>query len=392
VLDGWFARALAPQLERRFASAQELAAAFAAAAAETDRLGFGARDLSDLPVPPGPVSVRVGGVVVAGPDPHAEREGLGPDGQSVSDDGALAATVAVPGLGERLFDASTLERPSAPPEPVAESQTAERTLPRPSAPRPRASSPGSIPPPPSAVPSAPGPRPSSPGSIPPPSAPPSARGSLPSVPPSVPASVAGNGAGARSPATGHRSSRGTWLAVLGAAVAVAVGGSAALLGSSRDRALGRATTAGSADGRASARTSSDSAAGEATGTTGSAAVGSGASDAASGRVGAESTKPHGSLSLVCEPRCEQVLVDDWTRGPSPLNGLELDPGEHRVTLKRGDRPPKVIRVTIVAGEETRRVVPMSAPPDAGATASAAASATAPGSGGPLPGGSASGAP
>jgi serine/threonine protein kinase len=372
-LDAWFARALAPQVELRFASAQELCDAFAAAAATTERLGFGTRNLGELSSEGGaeggngdPASVRA----PPSREPRPEIELAGPESHGVVDDGAMAATVAVRGLGDRLLDGDTLERVAAPPAREPDSVTAERPWPRPSAP---------------------GPMPSAPGSSPPPPAVPSARGSFPSVPPSGSASSAGSAAAAVSTGATRRSGRRTWLGVLGAAVAVAVAGSAVLLGGSTEREWSGATamTPRSADGRPvapptpSVRAAASAAHPDAP--TASAA-GAASGDAGLERIGPGIASGHGSLSLVCEPRCEQVLVDDWTRGPSPIAGLELDPGDHRVTLKRGDRAPKVVRVTIVAGEETRRVVSMGAAPDAGAMPGASGSAAEPAPAPPSSGG------
>jgi len=337
VLDVWFARALAPQIGRRFASARDLADAFEAAARVTEQLGFGDQDFGELPT----LRARARAIrrhatearADEAPDSTPELDVSGPISLNSFDDAALAATVAVHGLGEQLLDGDTLERVAAP------------------------ATPGSSP------------------SVPPSSA----LGSSPGVPPS---SAFGS---SPSPSRGFaqlapsRSASRSLVVVLGGAVLVAAIGILFVLGRFWRPGSVEAPTSGPNDVHAGEPPSADpstAAQGGNTVSAGSAEVRAASSDA--GRAAA-TTAARGTLSLVCEPRCEQVLVDDWMRGPSPLSGLELEPGTHRVTLRRNDRPPRVIQVEIVSGRETRRMVSMPAALDAGAPSAPPAASGSPGS-------------
>jgi eukaryotic-like serine/threonine-protein kinase len=350
VLDAWFERALAPQLDGRFEAAALLSSAFEQAVTETDRLGFGQIDLSELSSMPGSArsweaqaAARAGAAPAR--DSSPELDVSGPDSSGLGDDGALAATVAVQGIGERLLDGDTLERvvpgaaaPDASPgepataaawsKPAPESRTAERLLPRPSVPGPA----------------------------------PSARESVPSSPRARPAPSSG-GAPPWMSSPRRRSSVG----LLATFAAMAAAGAAFVIGRAWLSGAGEASTTSATD---SPRVGAPAAAGSAM------PVAGGGAHLPELRAGPNGSgaAAHGSLSLVCEPRCEQVLVDDWARGPSPLTGLELPAGDHRVTLKRGDRPPKVIHVEIVAGEEAMRVVSMALGPDGGIPSAVSTSA------------------
>jgi hypothetical protein len=65
----------------------------------------------------------------------------------------------------------------------------------------------------------------------------------------------------------------------------------------------------------------------------------------------------GYLTLVCSPQCDDVLDNGRSLGPSPIVHVEATPGQHRITLVRGDQK-KVITTVVVAGQVTAQRVSM----------------------------------
>ncbi|HVK66162.1 MAG TPA: PEGA domain-containing protein [Polyangium sp.] len=77
------------------------------------------------------------------------------------------------------------------------------------------------------------------------------------------------------------------------------------------------------------------------------------------RVAAKMIKADGFLSLVCDPACDQVIVDGKRKlGPAPHTNVSLPPGKHEITIQRKGAPDKVITVNLVPGQTTAFKVAM----------------------------------
>ncbi|WP_170229186.1 PEGA domain-containing protein [Polyangium fumosum] len=77
------------------------------------------------------------------------------------------------------------------------------------------------------------------------------------------------------------------------------------------------------------------------------------------RVAAKMIKADGFLSLVCDPACDQVIVDGKRKlGPAPHTNVSLPPGKHEITIQRKGAPDKVITVNLVPGQSTAFKVAM----------------------------------
>lgn len=65
----------------------------------------------------------------------------------------------------------------------------------------------------------------------------------------------------------------------------------------------------------------------------------------------------GSLTLVCNPFCDEIVANGRSLGPSPLMNVPMQPGDHELTLTRKEGSKKVT-VTIRAGRRTMQRVEM----------------------------------
>ena len=61
----------------------------------------------------------------------------------------------------------------------------------------------------------------------------------------------------------------------------------------------------------------------------------------------------GFLSIECSPACDDVLDEGRSLGPSPVTRAPMQPGQHRITLKKGS-DKRVISVIVVSGEATAK--------------------------------------
>lgn len=69
------------------------------------------------------------------------------------------------------------------------------------------------------------------------------------------------------------------------------------------------------------------------------------------RVAAKLIRADGFLSVLCDPACDQVIVDDKRKlGPGPHTNVSLAAGEHKLTIQRKGAPDKVMTVSLAAGQ------------------------------------------
>jgi len=61
----------------------------------------------------------------------------------------------------------------------------------------------------------------------------------------------------------------------------------------------------------------------------------------------------GLLVVECVPSCVAIVLDGKERGPSPLAGVSLPPGKHKLFGKFAAGSPKLADAVIVAGQTTR---------------------------------------
>jgi hypothetical protein len=82
-----------------------------------------------------------------------------------------------------------------------------------------------------------------------------------------------------------------------------------------------------------------------------------ASTGAATAGGAPAKEEDGFLTLVCSPSCDEVVDGGRSLGAPPIVRVPLKPGQHRLTIKAGDKK-KVIPVIIVSGQTTTQRVSM----------------------------------
>jgi hypothetical protein len=58
----------------------------------------------------------------------------------------------------------------------------------------------------------------------------------------------------------------------------------------------------------------------------------------------------GTISIVCSPACDSVLVKGRDLGPSPIIGVAMPEGSYPVLLKRSGAPNKASVITVTAGK------------------------------------------
>lgn len=70
-------------------------------------------------------------------------------------------------------------------------------------------------------------------------------------------------------------------------------------------------------------------------------------------IAARRIEKDGFISVVCEPGCDQVILDDTRKlGPAPHANVAVLPGKHQVLLKLKGAPDKLVAVMVVAGQTT----------------------------------------
>ncbi|WP_170319952.1 PEGA domain-containing protein [Polyangium spumosum] len=71
------------------------------------------------------------------------------------------------------------------------------------------------------------------------------------------------------------------------------------------------------------------------------------------RVAARKIKADGFLSVVCDPACDQVIVDGKRKlGPAPHTNVSFPGGQHEIRIQRKGAPDKVMVVNLVPGQTT----------------------------------------
>ncbi len=70
-------------------------------------------------------------------------------------------------------------------------------------------------------------------------------------------------------------------------------------------------------------------------------------------IAARTLESKGYLTVVCEPGCDEIIVDDTRKlGRAPLADIEIAAGKHQIKLKLKGAAEKVVNVLIVAGQTT----------------------------------------
>ncbi len=58
----------------------------------------------------------------------------------------------------------------------------------------------------------------------------------------------------------------------------------------------------------------------------------------------------GSMSIVCSPFCDDVVVDGQSWGPTPIIRHVAPEGQHRVSLRKNGAPPRTMSIQVKSGE------------------------------------------
>jgi serine/threonine-protein kinase len=69
-------------------------------------------------------------------------------------------------------------------------------------------------------------------------------------------------------------------------------------------------------------------------------------------------EPPGTLTIVCEPACDQVIADGRALGPSPVVNHVMDPGAYRITARKKGYADKVIVVQVFSRQSTSKPIKM----------------------------------
>lgn len=84
-------------------------------------------------------------------------------------------------------------------------------------------------------------------------------------------------------------------------------------------------------------------------------------------IAARTLKADGWLTVLCEPGCDEVIVDGTRKlGRGPHENVAVRPGKHEITLKLKGAPDKVVSVTVVGGQtvELKASMPVEVKPAA----------------------------
>ena len=73
--------------------------------------------------------------------------------------------------------------------------------------------------------------------------------------------------------------------------------------------------------------------------------------AAETAASAPTSSEPGFLTIVCNPFCDEVIDNGRSLGPSPIVHLRVDPGSHKITVKKGAMK-KAVSVIVVSGQVT----------------------------------------